>query len=142
MSVSIAARRHHGAPRRDEALHGGGQPIDAIACPKRLFNEGGTQRAGKPDAKRHGQTADLVFQRDALTNELLAGDNQRTNGVGGKRLHMHRLEETRARQLRQAYRIPKRSRQLLPHVEKLGGSVIALRLESFFQGLKARPLSH
>src|SRR5438105_3828176 len=86
ISASIATMAASTAAR---ALHGGGQPWDALASPKRLLDEGGAERARQSDAEHHGKTADLVLQSDPLADQLLASDDQRPNSVCRQGLHMN-----------------------------------------------------
>ena len=65
-----------------------------------LIDEGGGERARKPDAEHDGQTTDLVFQGHALPDQLLARDDQRADGVGRQGLHVHGLKEAGASQVR------------------------------------------
>ena len=51
------------------------------------------------------QTSDLIFQGYSLAHQLLARDDQRADGVGRQRLHVHGLEEASASQMRQPSRI-------------------------------------
>jgi hypothetical protein len=67
-----------------------------------LTDEDGTEGAGQSDPKDHGEAADLVLQGDPLADQLLMGDDQRSYRVGRQRLHMNRLEETGAGEMRQA----------------------------------------
>jgi len=63
------------------------------------------QRPRQADAEYHGKAPDLVPQHDPLADQLLAGDNQRANGVCRQRLHVHGLEEAGAGEMRQATRV-------------------------------------
>ena len=51
------------------------------------------------------QASDLIFQGHPLADQLLARDDQRADGVGRQRLHMHGLEEASAGQMRQTSRV-------------------------------------
>ena len=66
----------------------------AIACSAKA----GTQPARQPDPEHHRQAADLVLERDALADQLLACDDQRADGMRRQRLHVDRLEEAGAGQ--------------------------------------------
>ena len=57
---------------------------------------------GQPDPEHDRQTSDLIFQGYSLAHQLLARDDERADGVGRQRLHMHRLEEASAGQMRQS----------------------------------------
>ena len=62
-------------------------------------------RAREPDPEYNGQAPDLIFQGHALSDQLLARDDQRADGVGRQRLHVHGLEEPGASQMRQPSRV-------------------------------------
>jgi len=96
--------REHGSTRRDEAAHGGRQTGDSLTCLQRLRDECRAQRPRQADAEYHGKAPDLVLQHDPLADQLLAGDEQRANGVRRQRLHVHELEEAGAGEMRQATR--------------------------------------
>jgi len=106
MSASIAVTAgHNGGARRNQSPHGDGEPGHSFACFESLIDEGGSERARKPDTEHNRQTADLIFQGHALADQLLACDDQRADGVGRQRLHMHGLEEAGAGQMRQPSRV-------------------------------------
>ena len=60
---------------------------------------------GQPDPEHDRQAPDLIFQGHALADQLLARDDQRADGVGRQRLHVHGLEEPGASQMRQPSRV-------------------------------------
>src|SRR5277367_2650019 len=105
VGVDRRDRRHHGSPSRNQTSHGGGKTRDPFACFESLVDEGGGQRARKPDPEHNRQASDLIFQGYALADQLLARDDQRADGVGRQRLHVHGLEEAGASQMRQPSRI-------------------------------------
>src|SRR5262252_9177860 len=72
----------------------------SLACSACLMKAG--LRAWQPHAEHHGKAADLVFQRDPLTDKLLAGDDQRADSVCRQRLHVNGLEEAGTGEMRQA----------------------------------------
>jgi hypothetical protein len=57
-----------------------------------LIDERGSERARQPDPEYNGQAPDLIFQGHAQSDQLLARDDQRADGVGGQRLHVHGLK--------------------------------------------------
>src|SRR5271163_2862081 len=61
--------------------------------------------ARKPDPEHDREASDLVFQGHPLADKFFARDDQRANGMGRQRLHMHRLEEPGAGQVRQPARV-------------------------------------
>ena len=81
----VAVDRHdggeHGGTRRNQTLHGSGQARNTLACPQSLPDECGAECTRQSDAEYHGQAADLVLESDPLTNQLLASDDQRADGV-------------------------------------------------------------
>ena len=106
MSASIAATaRHHRGSRRNQSPHGGRETGDPLACFKSAVDEGGGERARQPDPEHDRETTDLIFQGHPLADQLLARDDQRADGVGRQRLHMHGLEEAGASQMRQPSRV-------------------------------------
>jgi hypothetical protein len=70
-----------------------------------LPDEVGAQGSWQSDTEYHGKAADLVFQSDPLANQLLPGNDQRSDSVCRQRFHMNGLEEAGASQVRQAARI-------------------------------------
>jgi hypothetical protein len=46
-----------------------------------LFGKARTETARQSDPERHSQSTDLVFERDALANQLLARDEKCSNGM-------------------------------------------------------------
>src|SRR4029077_20488390 len=74
-------------------------------CSKSVVDEGGGERAGQSDPEHDRETTDLIFQSHSLADQLLARADQRADGVRGKRLHMHGLEEACASQMRQPSRV-------------------------------------
>jgi hypothetical protein len=47
----------------------------------RLFGKARTEAARQSDPERHRQSTDLVFERDALADQLLARDEKRSDGM-------------------------------------------------------------
>ena len=47
----------------------------------RLLGKAGAEPARQSDRERHRQSPDLIFQRDALADQLLAGDEKCSNGM-------------------------------------------------------------
>ena len=106
MSASIAATALITAVRAAiRPPHGGRQTGDPLACSKSVVDEGGGERAGQSDPEHDRETTDLIFQGHALSDQLLARDDQRADGVGRQRLHVHGLEEPCASQMRQPARV-------------------------------------
>src|ERR1051326_1924734 len=100
----VAVNRHngseHGGTRRNQTLHGSGQARNTLACPESLPDERGAECTRQSDAEYHGQAADLVLESDPLTNQLLASDDQRADGMRRQGLHMNRFEEAGAGEMR------------------------------------------
>ena len=53
-----------------------------LACFECLIDEGGSERAGKPDSEYDRQASDLIFQGHSLADQFFARDDQRADGVG------------------------------------------------------------
>jgi hypothetical protein len=70
-----------------------------------LVDEGGGERARKPDPEHDRQTSDLILQGHPLADQVLARDDERADGMGRQGLHMHGLEEAGASQVRQTARV-------------------------------------
>ena len=64
-----------------------------------------SERARQPDPKHDREAPDLIFQGHSLADQLLARDDQRADGMGRQGLHVHRLEEPGAGQMRQPSRV-------------------------------------
>jgi hypothetical protein len=94
-------RRHHGGPRGDQPPHCGRKTRNSFASFESLVDEGGGERAREPDPEHDREASDLVFQGHSLADQILACDDPRAECVSRQRLHMHRLEETGAGQMRQ-----------------------------------------
>src|ERR1051325_2423508 len=92
----------HGGPGGNQTLHGSRQTRDAVARLQRLPDEVGAEGWWQSDTEYHGQAADLVLQRDSLTDQLFPSDNQRPDSVCWQGLHMHRFEEAGSGEMRQA----------------------------------------
>ena len=45
------------------------------------MGKAGTEPARQPDAERHRQSADLIFEGDALADQLLACDEECADGM-------------------------------------------------------------
>ena len=105
MSASIAATALITAVRRNQAPHGRGETRYPLAGFEGLIDERGGERAREPGPEHNRQPSDLVFQGHALPDQLLARDDQRADGVGRQRLHVHGLEEPGASQMRQPSRV-------------------------------------
>src|SRR4029450_6943536 len=88
-----AMRVAPGVPRGKQPTHRTGQTRDALAAADRLLRECWTKSAREPDTEHNGEAAYLVLERDAVSDQLLACDDQRPNGMGWKRLHMDGFEE-------------------------------------------------
>jgi hypothetical protein len=101
MSASIAATALITAVRRNQAPHGRGETCYPLAGFEGLIDERGGERAREPGPEHNRQPSDLIFQGHALPDQLLARDDQRADGVGRQRLHVHGLEEPGAGQMRQ-----------------------------------------
>ena len=48
---------------------------------QRLLRKARTEAARQSDPERHRQSADLIFERDALADQLLAGDEEGSDGM-------------------------------------------------------------
>ena len=105
VGVDRRDRGHNRGSRRNQSPHGGREASDPLADLQSLIDEGGGERARKPNPEHNGQAPDLIFQGHALPDQLLARDDQRADGVGRQRLHVHGLEEAGASQMRQPSRI-------------------------------------
>ncbi len=70
-----------------------------------LLGKAGAEPARQPDPERHRQSADLIFERDALADQLLTGDDERSDGMRRERLHMNWFEEAGPRQMRKTARV-------------------------------------
>ena len=103
MSAPIAATAVIAAVR--QSAHGGRETGDPLAGFESLIDEGGSESARQPDPEHDRQTSDLIFQAYSLPDQLLARDDERADRVGRQRLHMHRLEEASASQMRQSPRV-------------------------------------
>jgi len=47
----------------------------------RPLGKAGTEAARQSDPERHRQSADLIFERDSLADQLLACDEERADGM-------------------------------------------------------------
>ena len=82
MSASIATTAaEHRDTRGNGTSHGGLQASDALARPERLVDETRAEGARQPNAEHHGKATDLVLEGDPLADQLLAGDDQRADGM-------------------------------------------------------------
>src|ERR1041385_3093646 len=77
----------HGGPGGNQTLQGSRQTRDAVARLQRLPDEVGAEGSWQSDTEYHGQAADLVLQRDSLTDQLFPSDNQRPDSVCWQGLH-------------------------------------------------------
>jgi hypothetical protein len=57
------------------------KPSTPVARRQRLLDESRAEGVGQPDTEHDGKAAYLVLQRDPLADQLLARDDQRSNGV-------------------------------------------------------------
>jgi hypothetical protein len=105
MSASIAATAVITAVRAAIKPRVAAERPAIPSCFESLVDEGGGESPREPDSKHDRQTPDLIFQGYSLAHQLLARDDERADGVGRQRLHMHRLEEASAGQMRQTSRV-------------------------------------
>src|SRR4029079_6649945 len=98
-------RFEHGVARGKQPAHRAGKTCYALAASDRLLRECRTKPAREPDTEHNGQAAYLVLERDALSDQLLACNDQRPNGMGWKRLHMDGFEEAGPSKMCQPARI-------------------------------------
>jgi hypothetical protein len=94
--------RHHRDSRRNQPSHSGRETHDPFACFEGLVDECSRERAREPDPEHERQASYLIFQGHSLPDQFLARNDQRSDGVSRQRLHVYRLKEAGASQMRQA----------------------------------------
>ena len=105
MSASIAATAVITAVRAAIKPRVAAERPAIPSCFESLVDEGGGESPREPDSKHDRQTPDLIFQGYSLAHQLLARDDERADGMGRQGLHVHRLEEAGASQMRQPSRV-------------------------------------
>jgi hypothetical protein len=68
----LAVRQNRRRPLLPPSGHAGGHP---------LLGEARTEPARQSDPKRHRQSSYLIFEGDALADQLLARDEERADGM-------------------------------------------------------------